>query len=81
MTSIHKIKYGSTSSHNKICNDVNATNKIIYLYKKFSKVLFPCENQGVTNLPPLKMNLVSEIWTDQKRNLENLPSTLLLFSM
>jgi hypothetical protein len=29
---------------------------------------------------PLKMNLVTEIQTDRKRNLETLPSTLLLFS-
>jgi hypothetical protein len=28
--------------------------------------------------PPLKMNLVPEIWTDWKRNLKTLPSTLLL---
>jgi hypothetical protein len=27
---------------------MNATNIIIYLYKLFSKVLFPYENQGVT---------------------------------
>jgi hypothetical protein len=33
MTSTRKIKYGSTSSHNKICNGINATNIIIYLYK------------------------------------------------
>jgi hypothetical protein len=44
MTSIQKIKYKSTSSHNKICSAMNATNIIIYFYKKFSKVLFPCEN-------------------------------------
>jgi hypothetical protein len=30
---------------------MNATNIIIYLYKQFSKVLFPCENQGVTKIP------------------------------
>jgi hypothetical protein len=41
--------------------------------------LFPCENQGVTNLPPLKMNLVLEIQMDRKRNLETPPSILLLF--
>jgi hypothetical protein len=33
MTSIHKIKHGDTSSHNKICSGMNATNIIIYLYK------------------------------------------------
>jgi hypothetical protein len=27
---------------------MNARNIIIYLYKQFSKVLFPYENQGVT---------------------------------
>jgi hypothetical protein len=32
---------------------------------------------GVTNLP-LKMNLIPEIRMDQKRNLETLPSILLL---
>jgi hypothetical protein len=53
MTSIHKIIYGSTSSHNKISSDMNATNIIIYLYKK-SSVLFPCENQGVTKTWMLK---------------------------
>jgi hypothetical protein len=52
---------------------------IIYLNKQFSKVLFPYENQGVTNLPPLKMNLVLKIRTDRKRNLETPPSILLLF--
>jgi hypothetical protein len=31
MTSKRKTKYGSTS-HNKICNIMNATNIIIYLY-------------------------------------------------
>jgi hypothetical protein len=31
--STSEIKYGSTSSHNKICNVMNATNTIIYLYK------------------------------------------------
>jgi hypothetical protein len=31
MTSTHKNKiHGSTSSHNKICNSMNATNIIIY---------------------------------------------------
>jgi hypothetical protein len=40
-------------------------------------MLLPYKNQGVTNLPPLKMNLVPEIRTDWKRNLEILPSTLL----
>jgi hypothetical protein len=45
-----KTKYESTSSHNKIYNGMNATNIIIYSYKYFSKVLFPCENQGVTTM-------------------------------
>jgi hypothetical protein len=31
--STHEIKYESISSHNKICNGMNATNIIIYLYK------------------------------------------------
>jgi hypothetical protein len=33
---------------------------------------------GVTNLPPHKMNLVLEIWMDQKRNSEDLSSIHLL---
>jgi hypothetical protein len=40
-------------------------------------VLILCEKQGATNLP-IKMNLALEIQTDQKRNLEILPSILLL---
>jgi hypothetical protein len=32
-TSIHKIKHGNNSSHNKIYSGMNATNIIIYLYK------------------------------------------------
>jgi hypothetical protein len=50
MASIRKTKYGSTASHKKICNGLNATNIIIYSYKYFFKVLFPCENQGVTDM-------------------------------
>jgi hypothetical protein len=34
MTSIHKIKYESTSSHNKICNNMNATNTIVHLNRQ-----------------------------------------------
>jgi hypothetical protein len=48
MTSTRKTKCGSTSSHNKIYNCMNVTNIIIYSYKLFFKVLFSCENQGVT---------------------------------
>jgi hypothetical protein len=48
---------------------MNATNIIIYFLIK-SRVL---------QIYPLKMNLVLEIQTDQKRNLETLPSTILLF--
>jgi hypothetical protein len=33
MIPIRKIKHRSTSSHNKICNDMNASNIIIYLSK------------------------------------------------
>jgi hypothetical protein len=33
MISTHKTKYDSTSSHNKICNNMNTTNIIIYSYK------------------------------------------------
>jgi hypothetical protein len=40
---------------------------------------FICEIQGVTNLPPVKMNLDPEIQMDHKRNLETLLSTLPLF--
>jgi hypothetical protein len=51
---------------------------IIYLYKWIiPKVLILSKNQGVTSLPPLNMNLIPEIQTDQKRNLETQPSTLL----
>jgi hypothetical protein len=32
MASTRTIKYKSTSSHNKICNGMNATNIIIYLH-------------------------------------------------
>jgi hypothetical protein len=32
MIPIHTIKYKSTTSHNKICSSMNATNIIIYLY-------------------------------------------------
>jgi hypothetical protein len=53
MTSIRKIKDGTTSSHIKIYSGMNATDN--YLFKQLiSKVLFLFENQGVTNLPPLK---------------------------
>jgi hypothetical protein len=38
-----------------------------------------CEKQGVTNLPPIKMNLIPDIQMDWKRNFKTLPSTLLLF--
>jgi hypothetical protein len=31
MTSTRKIKYGSTSSYNKICNEMNATNIFIHI--------------------------------------------------
>jgi hypothetical protein len=46
MTHIHKIKYKSTSSHNKICSGMNATN-IIYLNNQIILGLLFYENQGV----------------------------------
>jgi hypothetical protein len=47
MIPICKIKYGSTSSHNKICSGMNATDNYLFKYL-ISKVLFLYENQGVT---------------------------------
>jgi hypothetical protein len=47
---------------------MNAINIIIYLYKEFSKVLFPCENQGVTarSYPNQKMRQVTA--SEEKRS-------------
>jgi hypothetical protein len=53
MIPVDKIKYRSTSSHNKICSGMSAINNYLFKYI-ISKVLFLYENQGVTNLPPLK---------------------------
>jgi hypothetical protein len=39
----------------------------------------PLQKLGRYKPTPLEMNLITEIQTDQKRNLETLPSTLLLF--
>jgi hypothetical protein len=47
MIPICKIKYGSTSWHNKICSGMNATDNYLFKYL-ISKVLFLYENQGVT---------------------------------
>jgi hypothetical protein len=48
-TSTCSIKYNITSPpKEKYASAWNATNIIIYLYKSFSRVLLPSENQGVT---------------------------------
>jgi hypothetical protein len=47
MILIHKIKYRSNSSHNKICSGMNATNNYLFKYL-LSKVLLIYEKQGVT---------------------------------
>jgi hypothetical protein len=39
----------------------------------------PRPKSGRYKPTPLKINLITEIWTDRKRNLETLPSTLLPF--
>jgi hypothetical protein len=59
------------------CHECNKHNYLCIIDSL--KFLFPYENWGVTNLPPLKMNLVLEIQTDHKRNFETLPSIFLLF--
>jgi hypothetical protein len=61
---------------------MNATNIFIYLnnlileFYSFVKI-----RVLQTYSPPPKMNLVPEIQTDLKRNLETPPSTLFLFPM
>jgi hypothetical protein len=51
---------------------------IIYLNIQLYRILFFSKNRALQTYP-LKMNLTPEIRTDQKRNLETRPSTLLLF--
>ncbi len=50
----------------------------IYLGIYIIEYYFLLEKSGCYKPTPLKMNLVPEIRTDQKRNLEIQPSTLLL---
>jgi hypothetical protein len=57
---------------------MNATS--IYLYNYFLQFYF-FTKMRVLQTYPLKMNLIPEIRTDRERNLETLPSTLLLFPM
>jgi hypothetical protein len=53
-TSSRTIKYKSTLSHNKICNDMNATNIIIYLRKWFAKIFISLRKSGCYKPTPLK---------------------------
>jgi hypothetical protein len=52
MIPIRKIKYKDTLSYNKICNGMNATDKIIYLNRVISRVYSFDEKQGVTSMHP-----------------------------
>jgi hypothetical protein len=54
-------------------------NKHNYLFINNSLKFYFLMKIGVLQTYPFKINLVPEIQTDQKRNLETGPSTLLLF--
>jgi hypothetical protein len=59
---------------------MNATNVIIYLNNNFLEFYFLVKIRvRVLQTYPLKINLIPEIWTDWKRNLEIRPSALLFF--
>jgi hypothetical protein len=46
---------------------------------EMQQIIISLRKSGCYKTSPLKMNLVLEIQMDQKRNLETLPSILLLF--